>query len=158
VTAAAGWGADAIMGVTFFSDAKPEHFGVFDRSLISMFRITSGESWADYMPPLDDDGTVNFGTCIFFVSYTVIVCWTLLQASPRALGPCLALSRRFGKGAAAPPAAEAGHATGGAKELAGWEAAGVAVAPGVGKGKGDGLMEARCGVGCRAGEPGDAHR
>ena len=75
-------GADAIMGVTFFSDAKPEYFAVFDRSLITMFRITSGEAWADYMPPLDDDGSVNFGTCVFFVSYTVIVCWTLLQVFP----------------------------------------------------------------------------
>ena len=75
-------GADAIMGVTFFSDAKPEYFAVFDRSLITMFRITSGEAWADYMPPLDDDGNVNFGTVVFFVSYTVIVCWTLLQVSP----------------------------------------------------------------------------
>ncbi len=74
-----GLWADSIMGVTFFSDAKPEHFAVFDRSLITMFRITSGEAWADYLPPLDEDGTVNFGTCIFFVSYTVIVCWTLLQ-------------------------------------------------------------------------------
>jgi hypothetical protein len=67
------------MGVTFFSDVKPEHFALFDRSLITMFRITSGEAWADYMPPIDDEGTVSFGTCIFFVSYTVIVCWTLLQ-------------------------------------------------------------------------------
>ncbi len=33
------------MGVTFFSDARPEFFGVFDRSLITMFRITSGKSY-----------------------------------------------------------------------------------------------------------------
>jgi hypothetical protein len=31
------------MGVTFYSSSHPEYFAVFDRALVTMFRITSGE-------------------------------------------------------------------------------------------------------------------
>ena len=31
------------MGVTFFANDYPEYFAVFDRALITMFRITSGK-------------------------------------------------------------------------------------------------------------------
>ena len=44
----------------------------------------AGEPWAEYLPPTDADGSPSPGTCLFIVSYTVIVCWTLLQASDRA--------------------------------------------------------------------------
>jgi hypothetical protein len=34
--------ADSIMGVTMFRDVAPEGFGLFDRALGSMFRLTAG--------------------------------------------------------------------------------------------------------------------
>ena len=71
--------SDSIMGVTFYSNVYPEYFAVFDRGLITMFRITSGEPWGDILPPTDETGAPNPGNCLFIVSYLVIVCWTLLQ-------------------------------------------------------------------------------
>ena len=37
--------ADAIMGVAFFSEVAPVDFGAFDRACLSLFRLTSGETW-----------------------------------------------------------------------------------------------------------------
>jgi hypothetical protein len=36
---------DAIMGVSFFSEMAPADFGAFDRACLSLFRLTSGETW-----------------------------------------------------------------------------------------------------------------
>ena len=33
------------MGVTFYGVVYPEYFAVFDRALVTMFRIASGEPW-----------------------------------------------------------------------------------------------------------------
>ncbi len=33
------------MGVTFFGDDAPDEFGKFDRALITMYRLTAGETW-----------------------------------------------------------------------------------------------------------------
>ena len=74
------------MGVTFYSNVYPENFAVFDRALITMFRITSGEPWTEYIPPTDETGAPLPGNCLFIVSYLVIVCWTLLQVGIVALG------------------------------------------------------------------------
>ena len=37
------------MGVTFFASDYPEYFAVFDRALITMFRITSGKNFVFYL-------------------------------------------------------------------------------------------------------------
>jgi hypothetical protein len=33
------------MGVTFYSNDAPEEFGKFDRALITMYRLTAGDTW-----------------------------------------------------------------------------------------------------------------
>ncbi len=33
------------MGVTFFGDDAPDEFGKFDRALITMYRLTAGDTW-----------------------------------------------------------------------------------------------------------------
>ena len=40
----------AIVGVTFFEEDAPEEFGNLSKSIISMFRIAGGETWAETMP------------------------------------------------------------------------------------------------------------
>ena len=47
--------ADSIMGVALFRDAAPRSFGLFDRALSSMFRLTAGETWVDELVLLDPD-------------------------------------------------------------------------------------------------------
>ena len=47
------------MGVTLFRDAAPKGFGLFDRALISMFRLTAGDTWLDELNLFDpDDGSL----------------------------------------------------------------------------------------------------
>ena len=51
------------MGVTFFADDAPVEFGKFDRALITMFRLTSGETWVSLGQPGwgEDGGGRGFG-------------------------------------------------------------------------------------------------
>ena len=35
------------MGVTFYSDEAPQEFGKFDRALITMYRLTAGDTWVN---------------------------------------------------------------------------------------------------------------
>ncbi len=43
------------MGVALFRDSAPMSFGLFDRALSSMFRLTAGETWLDELVLLDPD-------------------------------------------------------------------------------------------------------
>ena len=76
----------AIMGVTFLGDGNVECFGRFSLAWLTMFRITSGESWADCLPPVTEGGDVAVANCLFIASYFVVVCWTLQQARARPCG------------------------------------------------------------------------
>ena len=76
----------AIMGVTFLGDGNVECFGRFTLAWLTMFRITSGESWAECLPPVTEVGDVAVANCLFIASYFVVVCWTLQQARARPCG------------------------------------------------------------------------
>ena len=52
-----------------------------ERFIISMFRIAAGETWVDGSPILRDDGTVDWSTAAFVISFVIVVNWTLLQVS-----------------------------------------------------------------------------
>jgi hypothetical protein len=74
----------AILGVNFFVESAPEQFGTFTRALFTMFQVCTGDGWAtDLTRPLmkknNPDGTLEIGTCLFFISFIVIVGWVLLQ-------------------------------------------------------------------------------
>ncbi len=73
--------ADAIMGVTFFSDVAPADFATFDRAFFGLVRLSGGETWLDSLPRWNEDGTLNYGPNFFVFSYMVIVVWVLLQVS-----------------------------------------------------------------------------
>ena len=40
-----------------------------------MFRIASGDPWPDSLPILDEDGSIDYRTCLFMCSFVVVVCW-----------------------------------------------------------------------------------
>ena len=73
--------ADAIMGVTFFSDVAPDDFATFDRAFFALVRLSGGETWLDSLQRWKEDGTLNYGPNLFVFSYIVIVVWVLLQVS-----------------------------------------------------------------------------
>ncbi len=50
------------MGVALFRDSAPKSFGLFDRALGSMFRLTAGETWVDELVFINpDDGAEGLG-------------------------------------------------------------------------------------------------
>ena len=71
----------SIIGVTFYDKSAPEDFGNLSRALITMFRIAAGETWIEHQPVLRDDGTVDWATAGFIISYVLVINWTLLQVS-----------------------------------------------------------------------------
>ncbi len=73
--------ADAIMGVTFFSDVAPDEFAAFDRAFFALVRLSGGETWLDSLQRWNEDGTLNYGPNLYIFSYIVIVVWVLLQVS-----------------------------------------------------------------------------
>jgi hypothetical protein len=49
------------MGVTLFRDTAPHSFGLFDRALSSMFRLTGGETWIDELVVINPDDGMRLG-------------------------------------------------------------------------------------------------
>ena len=71
--------ADAILGVSLFSDSSPDTFGKFNRAFITMFRLTAGETWVDAVPAVLDNGDLNHGFAAFVFSYIIWNVWLVLQ-------------------------------------------------------------------------------
>jgi hypothetical protein len=46
-----------------------------------MFRIAAGETWVEGSPIIMHDGTVDWPTAVFVMSFVIVVNWTLLQVS-----------------------------------------------------------------------------
>ena len=72
--------ADAILGVSLYSELAPEAFGKFNRAFVTMFRVTAGDTWVDGMPTILPGGDLNQGFAAFITSYVIVVVWLVLQA------------------------------------------------------------------------------
>eukprot|EP00960_Hanusia_phi_P068162 766775-Hanusia_phi.AAC.1 len=82
----------AILAVNFFSSRSPEYFGSFSRACFTLFQVCTGDGWAtEIARPIFHDGSGGDGAdhlgldgsvALFFVSFIVIVGWTLLQVPP----------------------------------------------------------------------------
>jgi hypothetical protein len=59
--------ADAIMGVSLFSEAAPDDFGAFDRSFLTLFRVLAGQPWVEALPFVQPDGGSNATVCVKFM-------------------------------------------------------------------------------------------
>ena len=73
--------ADAILGVSFFSEVAPDEFARFDRAFFALVRLSGGETWLDSLQRLNEDGSLNYGPHLYIFSYIIIVVWVLLQVS-----------------------------------------------------------------------------
>jgi hypothetical protein len=77
----------AILAVNFYADRSPEFFGSFSKALFSLFQVCTGDGWASSIArPIftgadnPDTEPLDVATAAFFLSFVVIVAWTLLQA------------------------------------------------------------------------------
>ena len=77
----------AILGVQLFQDLNRGAFGTFTKSLYTMFCATTMDGWQELVvipmfteDELEDSENVpsNVIVVIFFISYFLVVCWTML--------------------------------------------------------------------------------
>ncbi len=73
--------ADAILGVSLFSDIAPDQFGKFNRAFVALFRIAAGDTWIDTLPTLAPDGDLEWKPALYVCSFIVISVWIVLQVS-----------------------------------------------------------------------------
>jgi hypothetical protein len=73
--------ADAILGVSLFSEIAPDQFGRFNRAFVSLFRIAAGDTWIDSLPMLGLDGNIEWKPALFICSFIVLNVWVVLQIS-----------------------------------------------------------------------------
>ncbi len=71
--------ADAILGVSLFSDLAPDHFGKFKRAFVALFRIAAGDTWLDDLPTLGSDGALQWKPALYVCSFVVLSVWVVLQ-------------------------------------------------------------------------------
>jgi hypothetical protein len=64
------------VSVTYYSEVAPERFGTFCRAFIAMFTLTmnSVDWWFELFPPVLPDGSINFWSCFYVISYVVLLC------------------------------------------------------------------------------------
>jgi hypothetical protein len=73
--------ADAILGVSLFSDVAPDQFGRFNRAFMALFRIAAGDTWIDALPTLGPDGEIELRPAFYICSFIVVSVWVVLQVS-----------------------------------------------------------------------------
>eukprot|EP00292_Cryptomonas_paramecium_P000167 CAMPEP_0113678112 /NCGR_PEP_ID=MMETSP0038_2-20120614/9720_1 /TAXON_ID=2898 /ORGANISM="Cryptomonas paramecium" /LENGTH=379 /DNA_ID=CAMNT_0000595621 /DNA_START=655 /DNA_END=1791 /DNA_ORIENTATION=- /assembly_acc=CAM_ASM_000170 len=74
-------GIFAVVGVSAFGVEAPERFAVFDRALVTLFKVTSGDPWPDEPRIQKEDGRVDYSVVGFQFAYTVVVLWVIVQVS-----------------------------------------------------------------------------
>ena len=73
--------ADAILGVSLFSDVAPDQFGKFNRAFLSLFKVAAGDTWIDMLPTLAPDGDLEWKPAVYLCTFIVISVWIVLQVS-----------------------------------------------------------------------------
>jgi len=70
----------AVLGVTFFAGSDPDNFAVFTIALFTMFQIATLDDWGTIARAHVDteSGIMHLSSGIFFMSFLLIVAFTLL--------------------------------------------------------------------------------
>ncbi len=73
--------ADAILGVSLFSDIAPDQFGKFNRAFVTLFKIAAGDTWIETLPTLTPNGDLEWKPALFVCTFIVLSVWIVLQVS-----------------------------------------------------------------------------
>jgi hypothetical protein len=66
-----------------------------------MFRAASDQTWPEVLPVLDEDGNLDYTTCLFMCTFTIIIAWvpsiylSVAPSLPPSLHPSRPLSSPF---------------------------------------------------------------
>ena len=44
-----------------------------------IFRMASGDTWPSSLPILDEEGSINYRTCLFLCTFVVVVVWVRVR-------------------------------------------------------------------------------
>ncbi len=73
--------ADAILGVSLFSDVAPEQFGKFNRAFLTLFQVAAGDTWIETLPTVAPDGDLEWKPALYLCTFIVVSVWIVLQVS-----------------------------------------------------------------------------
>jgi len=69
----------AVLGATLLTEKDPEGFQSFTHSMLTMFQVATFDSWGEIARKQQNDaGDMDFGTSVFFISYLLLMSFTLL--------------------------------------------------------------------------------
>jgi hypothetical protein len=67
------------MGVIMFGEEDGAEFGVFDRAFVTLFQISCGMTWPQYIPMIEANGTTNGTMAAYIISFVIFINWVILQ-------------------------------------------------------------------------------
>ena len=67
------------MGVIMFGEEDEAEFGVFARAFITLFQISCGMTWPQYIPMIDSNGHTNSTVAIYIMTFVILIDWVILQ-------------------------------------------------------------------------------
>ncbi len=62
-----------------FGEEDGDEFGVFDRAFVTLFQISCGMTWAQYIPMIESNGTTNGSLALYIISFVILINWVILQ-------------------------------------------------------------------------------
>ena len=68
-------GVQSIINSGYICDASKRELLCFSLCAAQMFRIASGDPWPGSLPILNEDGSMEYSTCLYMCTFIVIVCW-----------------------------------------------------------------------------------
>ncbi len=71
--------ADAVMGVILFGEEDEAEFGVFTRAFLTLFQISCGMTWPQYIPMIDSNGNTHSTVAIYIMTFVILIDWVILQ-------------------------------------------------------------------------------
>ena len=69
----------SVLGATLLTEKDPEGFKSFTHSMLTMFQVATFDDWGDIARKHENHaGDMDFGTSVFFISYLLLMSFTLL--------------------------------------------------------------------------------
>jgi hypothetical protein len=62
-----------------FGEEDEAEFGVFDRAFITLFQISCGMTWPQYIPMIEANGTTDGRMAVYIISFVILINWVILQ-------------------------------------------------------------------------------
>ena len=62
-----------------FGDEDEAEFGDFSRSFLTLFQISCGMTWPQFIPMIDSNGNTNAIMAFYIMTFVILIDWVILQ-------------------------------------------------------------------------------